>query len=41
MDKKLDIDLRDHEKIVEVSAQIKILQQELAGNKKPKSPSTP
>lgn len=38
MDKKLDIDLRNHEKIEEVSLQIKILQQELAGNKKPKSP---
>jgi hypothetical protein len=41
MDKKLDIDLRNHEKIVEVSTQIKTLQQELAGNKKPKSPPTP
>lgn len=38
MDKKLDIDLRNHEKILEVSKQIKTLQQELAGNKKPKSP---
>ncbi len=38
MDKKLDIDLRNHEKIVEVSTQIKTLQQELASNKKPKSP---
>jgi hypothetical protein len=40
MDKKLDIDLRNHEKIVEVSTQIKTLQQELAG-KKPKSPPSP
>jgi len=38
MDKKLDIDLRNHEKIEQVAQQIKILQQELAVNKKPKSP---
>ncbi len=41
MDKKLDIDLRNHEKIVEVSTQIKTLQQELAANRKPKSPPSP
>jgi hypothetical protein len=38
MDKKLDIDLRNHEKIEEVSLQIKTLQQELARNKNPKMP---
>ncbi len=38
MDKKLDIDLRNHEKIEQVSQQIRTLQQELAVNKKPKSP---
>ena len=38
MDKKLDIDLRNHEKIEEVSLQIKHLQQELGGVKKPKAP---
>lgn len=38
MDKKLDIDLRNHEKIEEVSLQIKTLQQELAITKKPKAP---
>ena len=38
MDKKLDIDLRNHEKIEAVSMQIKLLQQELAGNRNPKTP---
>ena len=38
MDKKLDIDLRNREKIEEVWLQIKTLQQELASSKKPKIP---
>ncbi|MEN0035435.1 MAG: DNA repair ATPase [Cellvibrio sp.] len=42
MDKKLDIDLRNHEKIEQVSHQLKVLQGELLAKKKPKaSPAEP
>lgn len=42
MDKKLDIDLRNHEKIEQVSLQIRNLQQELATTKNPtQSPPSP